>query len=80
MEADCKIFEAVGGYNALLLPSLRCIIGFRVQNMYVMYTACVCSAILLVQPVNPKLRFMHKYGVQVKPDSPLMGGSAGMPH
>ena len=40
----------------------------------------VHSAILLVLSVNPKLRFMHKNGVQAKPDGPLMGGGAGMPH
>ena len=54
--------------------------AFRVQNTYVMYTVCDCSAVLLVQPVNPKLRMMHKNGVQVKPDGPFMGGGTGMPH
>ena len=42
----CRIFEAVGKCNALPRPSLRCIIVFRVQNAYVMYTVCVRSAIL----------------------------------
>ena len=46
--------------------------------MYVMYTVCAHSAILLVQTVNLTLRFMHKNGVQAKPDGPLMGGGAGM--
>ena len=56
------------------------IIVFREQNVYVMYTVCARSAILLVQPVNLKLRLMHKNGVQVKPDGSLMAGGAGMPH
>ena len=57
MEADCKTAIYSKQLGGLQWPSLRCIIVFRMQNAYVMYTVCVRSAILLVQPVNPKLRF-----------------------
>ena len=73
------------GYSAAMLPLLRCTIhiGNRVAGMhflnYALYAVCVCSAIWLVQPVNPESQIHAQNGVRGELDPPSVGGEAGMP-
>ena len=81
MEADCKI-------NVRLLKQL----GVQhssaaIATLYnsIQSAECVCHVHNLCAfchfiGATSELRFMHRNGVQVKPDGLFMGGGAGMPH